>query len=133
MDKGTLKGKVEDLLDGSYAVEIEATDRPEEMAVTVGIDDVSIPVRVPVAVPPVIAPVPVPGKKLEGKTEQLRFDERGNFLGFTLRTVSGPIDFPSISSRLAEVLAEAMEKDLTVIISRDESTGDVSDVSIESP
>lgn len=133
VDKGTLKGKVEDLLDGSYAVEIEATDRPEEMAVTVGIDDVSIPVRVPVAVPPVIAPVPVPGKKLEGKTEQLRFDERGNFLGFTLRTVSGPIDFPSISSRLAEVLAEAMEKDLTVIISRDESTGDVSDVSIESP
>jgi uncharacterized protein YegL len=133
VEKGTLRGKVEDLLDGSYVVEVEATERPEEMAITVSMDDVSIPVRVPGAVTPVVAPVPVPAKELEGKVEQLRFDEKGNFLGFTLRTVTRTVDFPSISSRLAEILAEAMEKNLTVIIGRDETTGDVNKILIESP
>ena len=133
VEKGTLRGKVEDLLDGSYAVEIEAAERPEDLAVSIVMDEVSISVRVPAAVTPVVTPVPVPAEKLEGKVEHLRFDEKGNFLGFTLRTVSGTIDFPSLSSRLAEVLAEAMEKDLTVLISQDESTGEVTEVKIGSP
>lgn len=38
-----------------------------------------------------------------------------------------------MSSKLAEVLMEAMEKDLTLIIGRDESTADVSDAGNESP
>lgn len=131
VDKGTLKSKVEDLLDGSYTAEIEADACPTEVGVTVSMDEVSIPVRAPVTVPAEL--IPAPEKKLEGKVEQLRFDEKGNFQGFTLRTLNESVEFQSMSSRLARVLVEAVEKDLTVIISRDESTADVSDVSIESP
>ena len=133
MDRGTLKGKVEDLLDGSYTAEIEAMDYPTEVVVTASMDEVSIPARAPVTIPAELIPAPAPGERLEGKVEQLRFDKKGNFQGFTLRTLSESVEFQSMSSRLAEVLMEAMEKDLTVIISRDESTPDVSDVSIESP
>jgi NAD(P)H-dependent FMN reductase len=50
-----------------------------------------------------------------------------------LQTISGSIDFPSISSRLAEVLAEAMEKDLTVAITQDESTGEVTEIWFKTP
>jgi hypothetical protein len=131
--KGALRGSLEDLLDGSYSMEIEAAERPEEMAVTVSMADVSIPVSVPVTVPPVVPTLPAPAAKPEGKVEQLRFDEKGNFQGFSLQTISGSIDFPSISSRLAEVLAEAMEKDLTVAITQDESTGEVTEVWFKTP
>lgn len=131
VDKGILKGEVEDLLDGSYVVGIEATERPEEMAVTIAMDDVSIPVSVPAVAPPVVTPVAT--AELEGKVEQLCFDERGNFLGFTLRTLGGTIDFPSLSSRLAEMLSEAIGKNLTVVITQDESTGEVAEVRFEAP
>lgn len=131
VDNGTLKGKVEDLLDGSYTAEIEADACPTEVGVTVSMDEVSIAVRAPVTVPAEL--IPAPEKKLEGKVEQLRFDEKGNFQGFTLRTLNESVEFQSMSSRLARVLMEAVEKDLTVIISCDGSTADVTDVSIESP
>ena len=131
--KGALKGSLEDLLDGSYSMEIKAAKRPEEMAVAVGMADVSIPVPVPVTFPPVVPTLPAPVAKLEGKVEQLRFDEKGNFQGFSLQTLSGSIDFPSISSRLSKILAEAMEKDLTVAITQDESTGEVTEVWFKTP
>ena len=129
--KGALKGSLEDLLNGSYSMEIEAAERPEVMAVAVSMADVSIPV--PVTVPSVIPTLPVPAAKPEGKVEQLRFDEKGNFQGFSLQTLGGSIDFASISSRLAQVLAGAMEKDLTVAITQDESTGEVTEVWFKTP
>jgi len=131
--KGALRGSLEDRLDGRYSMEIEAAERPEDMAVTVSIADVSIPVSVPVAVPPVVPTLPVPTAKPEGKVEQLRFDQKGNFQGFSLKILGGSIDFPSIYSRLAEVLAEALEKDLTVAITQDESTGEVTEVWFKTP
>ena len=131
--KGTLRESLEDLLDGSYSMEIEAAERSEEMAVTVSMDDVSMLVSVPVTVPPVVPTLPVHAAKPEGKVEQLRFDEKGNFRGFSLQTLRGSIDFPSISSRLSEVLAEAMEKNLTVAITQDESTSEVTEVRFETP
>lgn len=131
--KGTLKGSLEDMLDGSYSMEIEAAERPEEMALAVSMADVSIPVSVPVTVQPVVPTLPVTAAKLEGKVEKLRFDEKGNFQGFSLQTLSGSIDFASISSRLAQVLAGAMEKDLTLAIIQDESTGEVNEVWFKTP
>jgi hypothetical protein len=133
VDKGALRGKVEDLLDGSYAVEIEATERPEATVATISMEDVLIPVPMSTVVPPATAPIPALTAELAGKVEQLRFDEKGNFLGFVLRTLTGMLDIASFSNRLAKLLADAMVKDLTVVISRDQATGEIAQVFIETP
>jgi hypothetical protein len=133
VERGSLKGKLEDQLDGGYAVAVEAVDRPEVMALTIHLDDVEIPVPAPVTAPLAIEPALVGIAELKGKVEQLRFDERGNFLGFTLRTLAGTTKFPSLSSGLAALLAEALQKDLTVLVSRDEATGELTHVAIETP
>jgi hypothetical protein len=133
VDKGTLKGKPKDQSDGSYVIEIEATDKPEDMSISLMLDDVSIPVCMPFAVPTITPSLPIHGGRLEGKVEQLRFDENGNFLGFTLRTLTRTVDYISLSSRLADILAESLEKNLMVIISQDDSTGIINDVYLKGP
>jgi hypothetical protein len=129
VDKGTIRGKIEDLLDGSYGVEVEATERIEEMSLAVALDDTSIPVPVLAGV----LPRPESTEMLKGKITQLRFDETAGFLGLTLRTLSGSAEIRFISCRLASLLAEAMEKNLTVLIAQNATTGEVTEVKIETP
>lgn len=130
-ENGRLIGDVIDKEDGSYAVELEAMEEAEIMSIKVIMDDVSIPVP-RIALPTIpIRPVSVSGETIEGKVGQLQYDDKGNFLGFTLKTKDDFVEFDSISSRLAKVLTESMEKNLTIVITRDESSGEISKVDVE--
>lgn len=84
------------------------------MVISVALDDVSTLVSVP-AIQPVL-PVLISAERIEDRIERLVFDETWNFVGFSLRTTSDIVEIPSLSSRFAKMLAEAMEKNLLVAV-----------------
>jgi hypothetical protein len=63
----------------------------------------------------------------------LHYSGDGAFQGFHLRTASGVADVPANSQRLAQVLADALARDLTVAIVRELEEGPVAEVRLLPP